>query len=88
MKTPKWGRLMMLGISKELRGVKRYGGLSMALYVEISRRGRAKGYEHGELSWTLEDNHPMNLGIRAMGDGLQEVPNFRKVHRGLTRRRR
>jgi hypothetical protein len=67
MKNPKWGRLLMLGIAKELRGVKRYGGLSMALYVEISRRGRAKGYEHGELSWTLEDNHPVNLGIRAMG---------------------
>jgi len=67
VKTPKFGRLMMLGIAKELRGVKRYGGLSLALYVEISRRGRAKGYEFGELSWTLEDNHPMNLGIRAMG---------------------
>ncbi len=67
MKTPRWGRLMMLGIAKELRGVKRYGGLSLALYVELSRRGRAKGYEYGELSWTLEDNHPMNLGIKAMG---------------------
>jgi hypothetical protein len=67
VKNPKWGRLMMLGIAKELRGVKRYGGLSLALYVEISRRGRAKGYEYGELSWTLEDNHPMNLGIKAMG---------------------
>jgi hypothetical protein len=67
VKNPKWGRLMMLGIAQELRGVKRYGGLSLALYVEISRRGRAKGYEYGELSWTLEDNHPMNLGIKAMG---------------------
>ena len=67
MKTPQYGRLMMLGIAKELRGVKRYGGLSLALYVELSRRGRSKGYEYGELSWTLEDNHPMNLGIKAMG---------------------
>ncbi|MBW2464481.1 MAG: hypothetical protein JRH11_22725 [Deltaproteobacteria bacterium] len=44
----------------------------MALYVDVSRCGRAKGVEHGELSWTLEDNHPMNLGIRAMGAKVYE----------------
>ncbi|MCS6797529.1 MAG: hypothetical protein NZ898_03185, partial [Myxococcota bacterium] len=65
VRTPRSARLMLLGIRKELRGVKRYGGLSTALYVEIARRGAAKGYEWGELSWTLEDNHPVNLGIRA-----------------------
>ena len=58
---------MMFGIRKELRGVKRYGGLSMAMYVELAKRGRRKGYQYGELSWTLEDNHPINLGIKAMG---------------------
>jgi len=64
---PRSARLMLLGIRKELRGVKRYGGLSMAMYVELAKRGKAKGYEWCELSWTLEDNHPVNLGIRAMG---------------------
>ena len=67
VKGPKWGRLIMLGIKKELRGVKRYGALSLAMYVELSKRGHERGYEWGELSWTLEDNHPMNLGIKAMG---------------------
>jgi hypothetical protein len=57
----------MLGIKKELRGVKKYGALSLAMYVELSRRGYERGYKWGELSWTLEDNHPMNLGIKAMG---------------------
>ncbi|MCA9582486.1 MAG: hypothetical protein KC416_11875, partial [Myxococcales bacterium] len=67
VKRPKSARLMLLGIKKELRGVKKYGALSMAIYTEIAKRGAAKGYEYGELSWTWEDNHPVNLGIKAMG---------------------
>lgn len=67
IKRPKSARLMMLGIRSELRGVKKYGGLSHAMYVEIARRGERVGYEWGELSWTLEDNAPVNLGIRSMG---------------------
>ena len=58
---------MMLGIRGDLRGVKRYGGLSHAMYVEIAKRGQKQGYEWGELSWTLEDNAPVNLGIKSMG---------------------
>lgn len=67
VKRPKSARLMMLGIRSELRGIKKYGGLSHALYVEIAKRGQEAGYEWGELSWTLEDNAPVNLGIRSMG---------------------
>jgi hypothetical protein len=63
----KSARLVMLGIRKELRGVKKYGGLSHMLYSEMNDRGKKRGYTHGELSWTLEDNHPVNLGIRSMG---------------------
>lgn len=64
---PKSTRLMMLGIKSEYRHVKKYGGLSAAMYVEVAKRGAAKGYEWGELSWTREDDAPINLGIRAMG---------------------
>ena len=61
-------RLMMLGIKSELRqNVKRYGGLSHAMYMEVARRGLAKGYKWSELSWTREDDAPINLGIRSMG---------------------
>ena len=63
-------RLMMLGIRRELRGVKKYGGLSHAMYVEVAKRGEKVGYQWGELSWTLEDNAPVNLGIRSMGAKL------------------
>lgn len=67
VKRPKSARLMMLGIKSELRNQRRYAGLSHALYVEVARRGEARGYEWGELSWTLEDNRPINLGIQSMG---------------------
>jgi hypothetical protein len=47
--------------------VKKYGFLSAAMYVEVAKRGAAKGYEWAELSWTREDDAPINLGIRSMG---------------------
>jgi hypothetical protein len=67
VKRPKSARLVLLGIKKEFRTQKRYGGLSTALYAEVARRGAQAGYEWCELGWTLEDNRPVNLGIRAMG---------------------
>jgi hypothetical protein len=47
--------------------MKRYGGLSAAMYLEVAKRGTAKGYKWSELSWTREDDAPINLGIRSMG---------------------
>lgn len=67
VKHPVSTRLMMLGIRKELRGVRQYMGLSAAMYVEVARRGIAKGYRWGELSWTREDDGPINAGIGSMG---------------------
>ncbi len=68
VKKPESTRLMMLGIRKDIRqNVKRYGGLSAAMYVEVAKRGVAKGYKWGELSWTREDDQPINVGIRSMG---------------------
>ncbi|QQR89832.1 MAG: hypothetical protein IPJ88_16920 [Myxococcales bacterium] len=64
---PRSGRLMMLGIREEIRGIKRYGGLSTAMYVELIRRAQPCGYRWAELSWTLEDNRLINLAIKAMG---------------------
>jgi len=67
-KHPRSTRLMMLGIRKDItKNVRRYGGLSAAMYVEVAKRGIAKGYQWGELSWTREDDKPINLGIRSMG---------------------
>jgi hypothetical protein len=62
----KTARLFLLGIKSDYRSVKRYGALALAMIAEIARRGRALGVEWGELSWTLEDNVPVNLAIKAM----------------------
>ena len=66
VKKTKSARLVLLGIKGKMRGVKRYGPLSTAMYAELAYRGIRAGYEWAELSWTLEDNKPINLGIRAM----------------------
>jgi hypothetical protein len=74
VRRPESTRLMMLGIRKDIRqNVKRYGGLSAAMYVEVAKRGVAKGYKWGELSWTREDDAPVNLGIRSMGASVYKT---------------
>jgi hypothetical protein len=61
-------RLILLGVREQYRkNLKRYGALSAAMYVEVAKRGLAKGYKWAELSWTREDDAPINLGIRSMG---------------------
>ncbi|MBL8601920.1 MAG: GNAT family N-acetyltransferase [Myxococcales bacterium] len=66
-KPPRSARLMLLGIRKELRNVRKYMMLSAAMYVEVAKRGAAKGYQWGELSWTREDDSPINAAITLMG---------------------
>jgi len=64
---PKSGRLLILGIRKKWRHVRRYAGLSAYLYVEMNRSGHLLGMKDSELGWTLEDNAAINAGIRLMG---------------------
>jgi hypothetical protein len=70
LKHPRSAILRLLGVKGEFRNKKRYGGLSTALYVDISERAQRIGYEWAELGWTLEDNRPVNLGIKMMGGEL------------------
>jgi hypothetical protein len=68
VKHPTSARLIALGVKADIRkNVKRYGYLSAAMYVEVAKRGMGKGYKWAELSWTREDDAPINLGIRSMG---------------------
>jgi len=64
---PKTARLWILGIRKKYRHVRKYAGLSTYLYTKMNRAGRELGIQWGELSWTLEDNAPVNVGIKFMG---------------------
>jgi hypothetical protein len=63
----KTARLAILGIRKEYRYNKRYAGLSTYMYTKLNDSGRAMGIDWGELSWTLEDNAPVNVAIKFMG---------------------
>lgn len=64
---PRSGRLVILGIRKKWRNVRRYAGLSAFLYVEMNQASHLLGMRRAELSWTLDDNAPINVGIRMMG---------------------
>lgn len=66
-KRPKHARLILLGVKEEFRASHKYGTLAAVLYVEVARRGAARGYKGGELGWTLEDNTMINRGIERMG---------------------
>jgi GNAT superfamily N-acetyltransferase len=56
-------RLAALGIKQQYRG----RGLDAVLYDEMLRVGHGLGFPHKEVSWTLEDNRPVNAAIEAMG---------------------
>ena len=58
---------MLLGIRQEMRGLKRYGALSTAMYAELAHRGLKHGFQWAELSWTLEDNAPVTALIKMVG---------------------
>jgi hypothetical protein len=78
---PASGRLYILGIKKKLRNVRRYAGLSAFLYVEMNRAAHLLGMKRGELSWTVEDNAPINVGIKLMGGRIYKT--YRVFDRAL-----
>ena len=64
---PRTARLAILGIRKKLRNQRKYAGLSIYLYTKLNASGKRLGIEWGELSYTLEDNGPVNTAIKLMG---------------------
>lgn len=73
VKGPKTARLIILGIRRELRNVRKYAGLSAYMYTLMNRAGQRLGIRWGELSWTLEDNGPVNVGIKMMGGKIYKT---------------
>jgi len=59
-------RLPILGILPPYRR----RGLALVLMKETIERGQRRGYRSCECSWILEDDEPMNAGIRAAGGAL------------------
>ncbi|MDI6788980.1 MAG: N-acetyltransferase [Planctomycetota bacterium] len=56
-------RLLTMGVIPQYQ--KR--GLDVVFYLETIKRGIAKGYQGGELSWVLEDNVMMNRVLNTLG---------------------
>lgn len=81
VKGTKTARLALLGVRKKFRNVKKYGALSTFMYAELAKAGQRLGIEWGELSWTLEDNTPVNLGIKLMGGTVYKT--YRVYHKEL-----
>lgn len=70
---PKGARVALLGIKESVRKQKAYMPLALALIAELNRRGYQRGYEWAELSWTLEDNGPVNAMIKMAGGRIYKT---------------
>lgn len=70
---PNRARLILLGIRRKLRHVRKYAALSAFMYTHINEIGRKIHIREAELSWTLEDNGPINAGIRMMGGKIYKT---------------
>jgi hypothetical protein len=70
---PHTARLMILGIRKKFRSNRKYAALSAYLYTKLNAVGKRLGIRSGELSWTLEDNGPVNTGIKMMGGKIYKT---------------
>jgi hypothetical protein len=64
---PQTARLVLLGIRKKWRNVRKYAAMSLFMYAEMNEGGKKLGIKGGELGWTLEDNVRVNAGIKMMG---------------------
>jgi len=62
----KEARLMIMGVKKDYQRL----GLEGLMVFETLKAGMKLGYLSGELSWTLEDNYPVNNTIIKMGGRL------------------
>lgn len=56
-------RVIVLGVKREFQ----FTGLGSVFYIETIKKAMQQGYTGGEMSWILEDNHPMNRAIAAIG---------------------
>lgn len=57
-------RVITLGVVRKLQT---NSGIGSALYMETFRHGVAAGFNAGEFSWTLENNHLINRGMKLLG---------------------
>jgi len=79
---PKSARLILLGIRKKYRLVRKYAPLSAFMYAQMNDGAKKLGIREGELGWTLEDNGRVNAGIMMMG--AKHYKTYRVFEKALT----
>jgi hypothetical protein len=79
---PRSARLILLGIRKKWRNIRKYAPLSAFMYAEMNDGAKSLGIKEGELGWTLEDNGRVNAGITMMGAKLYKT--YRVYEKPLT----
>ncbi len=69
----KTGRILLLGMRKELQSSATGGAILMAMIEEIRRRGGASAIETIEAGWVLEDNPAMRKPIEMFGGKIDKI---------------
>jgi hypothetical protein len=79
---PRTARLILLGIRRKWRHVRKYAALSAFMYAEMHYAAKKIGLKEGELGWTLEDNGAVNAGIKSMG--AKKYKTYRVYEKALS----
>jgi hypothetical protein len=79
---PRSARLLLLGIRKKYRHLRKYAPLSAFMYAEMNDGAKKLGIQEGELGWTLEDNGRVNAAIAMMG--AKAYKTYRVYEKSLT----
>jgi len=69
-------RLVIMGVKKQYRKM----GMEGLMLLESIKNGQKLGITGGELSWTLEDNYPINNTIAKMGGKVYKKYRIYRAH--------
>ena len=72
-----WLRVFAMGVVEEWRA----HGVAAMFYYETAKAGLPAGYQHGEMSWILENNLMMNRDIQTLGGHVYKT--YRIVEKPL-----
>lgn len=75
-------RVALMGVRRDYHATPLGAALAFAVIGEIRKAGLHRGLTHGELSWVLEDNKPMDRMIAAVGG--RPYKTYRIYEKGLS----
>lgn len=75
------GRVILMGVRKELRGSVGGAAIAMSLIDETIRRFQGQDWDRVEAGWVLDDNHNLNSILEA--SGFRRCKTFRLFDKAL-----